>query len=162
MRERTLQLAGLERESGLPAQEVEHGDAGLLSRVGPAMHAFALGDAKGFGLRAGALTGQDAFLDNFMELITNQKNDPQLLEAYNSLIHKYNEAALLEVKKHKELIKNWLKTDITARYHGQRGRIEASLNSDPTIAKAIHLFNNPKEYQSALDGTHPGCLNKKP
>jgi hypothetical protein len=69
MRERALQLVGLERESGLPAQEVKHGDTGPLSLVGAAMHTFALGDAEGFGLRAGALTGQDTFLEGAVALV---------------------------------------------------------------------------------------------
>lgn len=103
----------------------------------------------------------DTYLNSFKDLITNQESDPALVKAYNDLINSYNEAALQEVKKHKELIKNWLKTEIAARYHGQRGRIEASLNADPTIAKAIQVLNNRKEYNSALDGTHPDCLNKK-
>lgn len=103
----------------------------------------------------------DAYLDSFKNLITNQETNPDLVKAYNGLINGYNEAALQEVKKHKELIKSWLKTEITARYHGQRGRIEASINSDPTIAQAIHVLNNLNEYESALDGTHPRCLHKK-
>ena len=69
MRERAPQRAGLERESGLPAQEVKHGDTGPPSLVGAATHAFALGDTEGSGLRAGALTGQDAFLVSAVALV---------------------------------------------------------------------------------------------
>lgn len=53
---------------------------------------------------------------------------------------------------HKEEIKLLLKDEIVSRYYYQKGRIIASLNDDPEIAKAIEVLKGTDTYLAILDG----------
>ncbi len=55
--------------------------------------------------------------------------------------------------KYKDEIKDLLKMEIAARYYYQKGRIIASLKSDPEIAKAIELLQGRDTYVAILDGS---------
>ncbi len=54
---------------------------------------------------------------------------------------------------YKDEIKLLLKDEIVARYYYQTGRIVASLNDDPEIAKAIEVLNGNEMYLAILDGS---------
>jgi carboxyl-terminal processing protease len=54
---------------------------------------------------------------------------------------------------YKDEIKLLLKDEIVARYYYQRGRIVASLNDDPEIAKAIEVLQGTETYLAILDGS---------
>jgi carboxyl-terminal processing protease len=55
---------------------------------------------------------------------------------------------------YKDEIKLLLKDEIVARYYYQRGRIVASLNDDPEIAKAIEVLQGTETYLAILDGSN--------
>lgn len=54
---------------------------------------------------------------------------------------------------YKDEVKLLLKDEIVARYYYQEGRIIASLNDDPEIAKAIEVLQGTSTYLAILDGT---------
>ena len=57
---------------------------------------------------------------------------------------------------HKAEISLLLKMEIVSRYYYQEGKIRASLENDPEIAKALEILEDPATYHSILDGSHAG------
>lgn len=55
---------------------------------------------------------------------------------------------------YKDQIKLILKDEIIGRYYYQKGRIVASLNDDPEIAKAIEVLRGNETYLAILDGSN--------
>ena len=55
--------------------------------------------------------------------------------------------------KFKDEIKQLLKDEIVSRYYYQKGRIEASLEGDEEIVKAIATLKDKDAYKSMLQNT---------
>lgn len=58
-----------------------------------------------------------------------------------------------DLETHREEIKLLLREEIASRYYFQRGRIEASLDNDPNLEKAIEILENTALYYSILEGS---------
>lgn len=102
---------------------------------------------------------QDYF-NEFSGIYTDNEKDSLLRVSFDQMVEIFKANALSEVRKNKELVKDWLKIEITSRYYGQHGRIEAAIGSDKAISLALRIFNNKVEYNSILAGTYPECQNK--
>jgi len=74
------------------------------------------------------------------------KSEIELLES--KLIHNKDE----DLAKHRDEISEILKIEIVSRYYYQKGKIKASLESDPEIKKAIELIGEKEFYSSILSG----------
>ena len=67
--------------------------------------------------------------------------------------------AKIEVEKTKDLLDNrseieeMLEAEIVSRYYYQKGRIIATLDDDPELAKAFEVILNQEEYNNILKGT---------
>ena len=72
---------------------------------------------------------------------------------YNTLKSKILHDKSADLITHKDEIKMILKDEIVARYYYQKGRILASLNDDPEIARAIEVLQGSETYLAILDGT---------
>ena len=55
-----------------------------------------------------------------------------------------------DLKKHDKEIKFFLENEFISRKHFQKGRMEASVNQDPYIEKAIGVFKNTTKYNQIL------------
>jgi len=82
---------------------------------------------------------------------------------YNELESEFSKLELsLHGNKEKDLItfskeiKELLKDEIVSRYYFQKGRIEAGLDSDPEIGKALEIIQNKESVQSILHGSYKG------
>lgn len=68
--------------------------------------------------------------------------------------------AAIEVEKTKDLtdnrseIEQLIKYEIVSRYYYQKGRIIATLEDDPELAKAFEVILNQEEYNNILKGTN--------
>jgi carboxyl-terminal processing protease len=51
-------------------------------------------------------------------------------------------------------IKSLLYEEIASRYFFQKGRIMASLDEDPELAKAVEVLGNPQLYNSVLQKSY--------
>jgi carboxyl-terminal processing protease len=58
-----------------------------------------------------------------------------------------------DLLKYREEISEILKSEIVARYYFQKGRVIASLETDPEIAKAIEVLEGRDTYLAILDGS---------
>ncbi len=73
----------------------------------------------------------------------------ELDQLEQKLMHNKNE----DLRTHREEIAEMLKMEIASRYYFQRGRVIASLATDPEVKKAVEVLNDQKNYASILDGT---------
>lgn len=58
-----------------------------------------------------------------------------------------------DLRTYSDEIKELMKSEIVSRYYYQKGRIIASLRTDPDIAKAIEVLNGTDTYYAILDGS---------
>ena len=72
---------------------------------------------------------------------------------YEELKAKMMHDKAADLRTYSDEIKELMKSEIVARYYFQKGRIVASLNSDPDIAKAIEVLNGTDTYYAILDGS---------
>ena len=86
---------------------------------------------------------------------TDIKPEIELLES--KLMHNKDE----DIVKHRDEISEVLKIEIVSRYYYQKGKIKASLESDPAITKAISLIGEKQNYTSILSGKtqNPSKMN---
>lgn len=55
-----------------------------------------------------------------------------------------------DLVKYKPEIKQFLEEEIVSRYYFQKGRLEATLKSDPDLKEAVAILNNQERYKSIL------------
>ena len=55
-----------------------------------------------------------------------------------------------DLLKNKDEVRDMLEQEIAGRYYYQNGRIEASLNGDDEVKKAIEVLNDPALYNKTL------------
>jgi carboxyl-terminal processing protease len=65
-----------------------------------------------------------------------------------------------DLKKYKDQVEELLKMEIVTRYYYQKGKIKASLESDPEIKKAIELIGEKEVYSSILSGSSKKAAEK--
>jgi len=75
------------------------------------------------------------------------------LEALEKILNHNKDEDLLT---HKEIISEILTIEIVARYYYQKGKVIASLKSDPEVKKAIELIEEKQNYGSILSGQSGG------
>ena len=68
------------------------------------------------------------------------------------LIHNKDE----DLMNHKDIISEILSIEIVSRYYYQKGKVIASLKSDPEVKKAIELIEETENYGSILSGESTG------
>jgi carboxyl-terminal processing protease len=80
------------------------------------------------------------------------------LEAVQPLIASLEEGVreekLHDIDKHRSEIQLLIQLEIISRYYYQKGKLIATLDSDPEIAQALEILNNKELYASILDGTY--------
>jgi carboxyl-terminal processing protease len=93
--------------------------------------------------------------ERFRQLIAAAKQekyyDP-LTDAFNDLENKLAHDKERDLETFKPEIKSLLKEEIVSRYYYQKGRVEASLEGDRYLLKAMEILNNNVLYNSILDG----------
>jgi len=97
-------------------------------------------------------TDSEKVLNKLKETTENEKYYTDIkgeLETLESkLMHNKDE----DLIKHRTEISEILKVEIASRYYYQKGKIIASLESDPEVKKAIELLGEKETYSSILSG----------
>jgi len=93
-------------------------------------------------------------LKKLKEVATKEKYFQLADEEYKSLEDKLVLDKSGDLMKFKDEIKEILENEIISRYYFQKGRIQASLNNDPTVSKAIEILGNKEIYTGILKGTY--------
>lgn len=80
------------------------------------------------------------------EYLADIKAELEMLE--KKLMHNKDE----DLQTHRDEISEILKIEIASRYYYQKGKVKASLSSDPEVEKAISLIEEKEAYSAILDG----------
>lgn len=95
------------------------------------------------------------FTEKFLKELRRVAEEEKYIDALDSEIknleQKLKDDKAADLKKHKSEICEMLKSEILVRYYYEKGRIEGLLSSDPQVAKATELINNPQEYKKILN-----------
>ena len=72
----------------------------------------------------------------------------------NQAVTKIEEEKAKDLLNNRQEIEQLLKYEIVSRYYYQKGRIIATLDDDPELAKAFEVILNKEEYNKILQGTN--------
>mgnify|MGYP000869330349 FL=1 len=92
----------------------------------------------------------ERMLAELEDMAKKEKYSQEIENTIEYLKKKIEEDKNNDLIKFKDDIKEILLSEIVVRYHYQKGRIEALLNLDKDVAKAIELLSNSKEYNKIL------------
>jgi carboxyl-terminal processing protease len=106
-------------------------------------------------------TKSESDFKELKEVATTEKYYDDAKAEFDALRSKLTHNKADDVQKNKKEIMMLLREEIVSRYYYQNGRIEANLNADPEIIRAIEVLNNPDLYNSILAGTYK-APNDKP
>lgn len=105
------------------------------------------------------ITLSEQSLKDFKENAEDEKYYDAVKTEYEALQNKIMHNKKADLEKFKDEIKIFLKEEIVSRYYFQKGRLEASLNTDQEVNKAIEVLKDTKTYSGILSGTI--ILNKE-
>ncbi len=95
--------------------------------------------------------------ETHLDYLISASKEENYYDAAGDLIIELKEKIAVEKQRdfelHGKFIKSLLKEEIASRYYFQKGRIQASLESDPDLEKAIEVLRNPALYSSILEGS---------
>ncbi|MFC2175676.1 S41 family peptidase [Bacteroidota bacterium] len=95
-------------------------------------------------------TSSEEALKSFKEVAEEEKYYARIEEQFVALENEVKHNKKHDLKEFKEEIKDLLKSEIVARYYHQNGRIEAMLEQDEGVAKAIEILQDSGEYRKIL------------
>ena len=99
-------------------------------------------------------TKSEAELKDLKEIATTEKYYDGAKAEFDALKNKLTHNKAEDIQKNKNEIMLLLREEIVSRYYYQNGRIEATLNGDPEIKRAIEVLNDENLYNSILAGTY--------
>jgi carboxyl-terminal processing protease len=94
---------------------------------------------------------EKALLD-LKEYAEDEKYFNEFQAEYDQLKNKMMHDKQKDLQRHKEEIMQLLEEEIASRYFYQKGRIEASFDSDEEILSAINIIKDKQLYNSVLEG----------
>jgi len=99
-------------------------------------------------------TRSEQALERLKEEAEKENYFDAIREEYDQLKAHMIEDKQADIKKYEEQIRELLRMEIISRYYYQKGKVEASLDHDPELARAIDILHNPATYEAILDGTY--------
>ncbi|HRI27615.1 MAG TPA: S41 family peptidase [Chitinophagales bacterium] len=101
-------------------------------------------------------TESEKLLAELLKSVKEEKYSDKVAEVISRLKTKIKEEKQKDLQKFKPEITELLKLEIISRYYYQKGKVQATLNNDENIKKALALFKNPAEYEKILKGSAGG------
>lgn len=92
----------------------------------------------------------EKMLKELKDMSEKEKYSQEIENTIEDLKAKIESDKKNDLIKFKDEIKDILLSEIVVRYYYQKGRIEALLQNDIEVEKAINLLSNPKEYNKIL------------
>lgn len=93
-----------------------------------------------------------------LETAKKEKYYKQAEEEFKKLKEKLSHDRNKDLENFRPEISEFLTEEIVTRYYYQKGKIEASLITDPEVQKAIDLLKDSKTYSSILNGTYSDTI----
>jgi carboxyl-terminal processing protease len=107
-------------------------------------------------------TRSEESLQKLMETAQREKYYDLAQEEFSALERKLAHDNGKDLNNFSEEIKQLLKEEIVGRYHYQRGRLQALLEKDTALDKALEVFGNPGLYLSVLGEETVGVEARQP
>ena len=98
-------------------------------------------------------TSSEEALDKLKASAEKENYFESIREDYEALQQKIMHDKQEDLQTYREEISELLKSEIVSRYYFQRGRVIASLETDPEILKAIEVLAGRTTYLAILDGS---------
>lgn len=95
-------------------------------------------------------TESEEVLKELKEVAEEEKYFKRIKDEYEALESKVKHNKTKDMEEFKDEVKDLLRGEIVSRYYHQRGRIEAMLEKDLDVQKAIAILDNPAEYNRIL------------
>jgi carboxyl-terminal processing protease len=105
-------------------------------------------------------TESDDQLDELIKVAKREKYYTEAQGEFEALRKKLAHDKEKDLQNFSKEIRSLLYEEIASRYFYQKGRIQASLQDDPELDKAIEVLNNPQLYASVLQKSY-GSANVK-
>ena len=93
-------------------------------------------------------------LEEMKDAATREGYYDDIAEHYDDLRHAMMHSKEEDLQTFREEISDLLRLEIVSRYYYQKGKIRASLKSDPDINRAIQILNDQATYNAILNGTY--------
>ncbi len=98
-------------------------------------------------------TPSEKMLEEIKKNTEKEKYFDHIQSEYDALKAKLIASKTHDLENNRYEISELLRDELLTRYYYQKGKIEASLESDPEIARAKEVVDNPENYQSLLAGS---------
>ncbi|KAB1062794.1 S41 family peptidase [Salibacter halophilus] len=95
-------------------------------------------------------TRTEKMLEKLEEATKKEKYYNEIKDSYAELKQQMHHNKGRDLKTFRDQIDKVLENEIASRYYYQKGRIQASLNEDDDVAKAVEVLNNNEKYSGIL------------
>jgi len=95
-------------------------------------------------------TQSEILLEELKKRAEKEEIMDQIKENVESLETKIKHDKAQDLIKYKSQVSEFLEGEIVTRYYNQKGRIEASLDTDPFVLKAVETLKDPAKYKQLL------------
>lgn len=95
-------------------------------------------------------TESESMLKDLKKAAEEDKYFDRMQQEYDALLTKMTHSKTEDLKTFSDEIKDVLRGEIVSRYYYQKGRIQAMLDKDLDIAKAIEILNDEQGYRKML------------
>jgi carboxyl-terminal processing protease len=95
-------------------------------------------------------TRTEKMLEKLEEATKKEKYYNEIKDSYAELKQQMHHNKGRDLKTFRDQIDKVLENEIASRYYYQKGRIQASLNEDDDVAKAVEVLNNKEKYSGIL------------
>lgn len=98
-------------------------------------------------------TDSEKMLEKLKETAEEEKYFAKIETEYEALFNRIKHNKEKDLEEFQDEVKEILRGELVSRYHYQRGRIEAMLDDDTEVKKAIEILANEQEYKRILTDT---------
>ncbi len=98
-------------------------------------------------------TDSEKMLEKLKEVAEDEKYYKRIRTEYEALEAKVKHDKEKDLEDFQDEVKDLLRGELVSRYYHQRGRIQAMLEEDQEVNKALELFANMEEYNRILTDT---------
>jgi len=98
-------------------------------------------------------TDSEKVMEKLKEVAEEEKYFKRIEAEYNALDGQVRHNKTHDLEEFQEEVKNLLRAEIVSRYYYQKGRIEAMLEDDVDVKKALEILANTEEYNRILSDT---------
>ncbi len=94
----------------------------------------------------------EELIEKLKKSTSKEKYDASVKQNLEQIAAKVKQAKTSDIYRFKDEIAQLLKEEIIGRYYYEKGKVQASLDSDPIVQEALSLFEDKTRYKQILEG----------